>query len=221
MTSTPPSLVSRVLAARTAGTPHSSARGAPVAVRRAPSYGPPAPALAVAPRAQAHETEAWVARTLRRSCAPSAGVKQSLKTRRQPEKPAKIEKKSRIPLTSWPVGSISSTHRDASSQRPGLRSMARHARVASYDRGKGSRSSRDFANAMGSASSLISKMRSGLSIKGTTRRWWRLARTHPAVSPRSTSFFSAATSESSRAWCEGGDTPWYQEAALSRSTLLV
>jgi hypothetical protein len=61
----------------------------------------------------------------------------------------------------------------------------------------------------------------GLSIKGMTRRWWRLASTHPAVSPRSTSFFSAATSESSRAWCEGGDTPWYQEAALSRSTLPV
>jgi hypothetical protein len=28
-----------------------------------------------------------------------------------------------------------------------------------------------------------------------------LARTHPAVSPRFASFFSAATSESSRAWC--------------------
>jgi hypothetical protein len=48
-----------------------------------------------------------------------------------------------------------------------------------------------------------------------------LARTYPAVSPRSASFFSAATSESSRAWCEGGDTPWYQESALSRSTLPV
>jgi hypothetical protein len=48
-----------------------------------------------------------------------------------------------------------------------------------------------------------------------------LARTHPAVSQRFASFFSAATSESSRAWCEGGDTPWYQEAALSRSTLPV
>jgi hypothetical protein len=97
--------------------------------------------------------------------------------------------------------------------------MARHARVAAYDRGKGSRSSRDSANATRSASSCISKMRSRLSIKGTIRRWWRLARTHPAVSPRSASFFNVATSESSRAWCEGGDTPWYQEAALSRSTL--
>jgi hypothetical protein len=110
---------------------------------------------------------------------------------------------------------------DASSQRPDLRSMARRARVAAYDRGKGSRSSRDLASTMGSASSLISKMRSRLSIKGTTRQWWRLARTHPAVSPLSASSFSAATSESNRAWCEGGDTPWYQEAALSRSTLPV
>jgi hypothetical protein len=99
--------------------------------------------------------------------------------------------------------------------------MARRARVATYNRGKGSCNSRDSANAMGSASSLISKMRSGLSIKGTTRRWWRLARTHPAVSPQSSSSFSAATSESSCAWCEGGDTPWYQEAALSRSTVPV
>jgi hypothetical protein len=56
---------------------------------------------------------------------------------------------------------------------------------------------------------------------GTIRRWRRLVRTHPAVSPRSSSFFSAATSESSRAWCEGGDTPWYQEEALFLSTLPV
>jgi hypothetical protein len=74
---------------------------------------------------------------------------------------------------------------------------------------------------MGSASSLISKMRSRLSIRGTIRRWWRLARTHPAVNPRSASFFSVAASESSRAWCEGRDTQWYQEAALSLSTLPV
>jgi hypothetical protein len=99
--------------------------------------------------------------------------------------------------------------------------MERRARVAAYDRRNGSRSSRDSASAMGSASSLISKMWSLLSINGTTRRWWRLPRTHPAVSLLSASSFSAATSESSRTWCEGGDTPWYQEAALSRSTLPV
>jgi hypothetical protein len=38
---------------------------------------------------------------------------------------------------------------------------------------------------------------------------------------RFASFFNAATSESSRTWCEGGDTPWYQEVAFSLSTLLV
>jgi hypothetical protein len=107
------------------------------------------------------------------------------------------------------------------SQHPGLRSMARRARVPAYSRGKRSRSSRDSANATGSASSSISKMRSRLSIRGTIRRWWRLARTHTTVSPRSARCFNAARSESSRAWCEGGDTPWYQEAAFSLSTLLV
>jgi hypothetical protein len=86
--------------------------------------------------------------------------------------------------------------------------MARRARVAANAREKGSGSNRDLANTMGSTISVISKMRSGLSIKGTTRRWWRLARTHPVISPRSAIFFSTATSESSRAWCWGGDTPW-------------
>jgi hypothetical protein len=41
----------------------------------------------------------------------------------------------------------------------------------------------------------------------------------PRGQTRSASFFNAATSEFSRAWCWGGDTPWYQEGALSRSTL--
>jgi hypothetical protein len=99
--------------------------------------------------------------------------------------------------------------------------MERHTRVAANARGKGSGSNRNLTNTMGSVISVISKMRSGLSIKGTIRRWWRLARTHPAVSARSASFFSAATSESSRAWCWGGDTPWCQKAAFSRSTLSV
>jgi hypothetical protein len=162
-----------------------------------------------------------VGRTSRRSRSPSAGVRRSLKTRRQLEKPARLEIRSRTLLTSEPVGSISNAHRTSSPQRPDLRSMARRARVAANARGKGSCSSHDPANATGSATSVISKTRSGLSIKGTTRRWWRLARTHPAVSPRFASFFSTVTSESSRAWCWGGDTPWYQEAALSRSTLPV
>jgi hypothetical protein len=54
-----------------------------------------------------------VGRTSRRSRAPSAGVGRSLKTRRQPKKPAKQERKLRNPLTNWPTGSISSTHRAA------------------------------------------------------------------------------------------------------------
>jgi hypothetical protein len=116
---------------------------------------------------------------------------------------------------------MENAHRDALSQRPGLRSMARRARVAAYSRGKRSCSSRDSANATGSASSSISKMRSRLSVRGTIRRWWRLARTHPAVSPQFARCFNAARSESSRTWCEGGDTPWCQEMAFSLSTLLV
>jgi hypothetical protein len=39
--------------------------------------------------------------------------------------------------------------------------------------------------------------------------------------PASTRFFNAVRSESSRAWCEEGDTLWYQESALSISTLPV
>jgi hypothetical protein len=44
---------------------------------------------------------------------------------------------------------------------------------------------------------------------------------HPAVSPRSARCFNAATSESSRAWCEDGDTPWCQEMAFCLSILPV
>jgi hypothetical protein len=204
MTSTPPSPARRVLAARAARTPRSSARDAPGAASHAPSCGPPAPALAVVPRTRARGTEAWAGRTSRRSGSPSAGVRRRLKTRRQLEKPAKQETRSRTLLTSGPVGSISNAHRTSSPQRPDLRSMAHRARVAANARGKGSSSSRDLANATGSAISVISKMRSGFSIKGTTRRWWRLARTHPAVSTRPASSFSLATSESSRAWCWAG-----------------
>jgi hypothetical protein len=66
----------------------------------------------------------------------------------------------------------------------------------------------DLASATGFAVSVISKMRSGLSIRGTTRRWWRKARTVAAVSPRPASFLSAARSESNRLRCWTGDTPW-------------
>jgi hypothetical protein len=49
-------------------------------------------------------------------------------------------------------------------------SKALRAWVAAYSRRRGLCSMRDLASAMGSAVSVISKMRSGLSIRGTTRR---------------------------------------------------
>jgi hypothetical protein len=80
-------------------------------------------------------------------------------------------------------------------------STALRARVSAYPRSRGVESIRDLASTTGSASSVISKMQSGLSIKGTIRRWWRKARTVVAVSPRVARFFSAARSESSRLRC--------------------
>jgi hypothetical protein len=60
--------------------------------------------------------------------------------------------------------------RDTSSLRAALRSMARRTRVAAYFRVRRSGINRDCASATGSTSSCISKMRSGLSIRGTIRR---------------------------------------------------
>jgi hypothetical protein len=77
---------------------------------------------------------------------------------------------------------------------------------------------RDLASATGSASSIISKMQSGLSIRGTIRRWWRKARTVAAVIPRVARLFSAARSESSRLRCWTVDTPWPQELGFFQST---
>jgi hypothetical protein len=136
------------------------------------------------PRARAHKTGAWAGRTARRSRAPSAGIRRSLKTRRHPKNQQNKKEKEKFLLTNWPTGSMANAHRAVSSLRPTLRSMARHARVAAYSRGKRSGSSRNSTNAMGFALSSISKMQSRLSIRGTIRRWWRLARTHPAVNPR-------------------------------------
>jgi hypothetical protein len=59
--------------------------------------------------------------------------------------------------------------RATSSFRPVLRSMARRACVAAYSRGKRPGINRDYTSATGFASSCILKMRSGLSIGGTTR----------------------------------------------------
>jgi hypothetical protein len=61
-------------------------------------------------------------------------------------------------------------------------------------------------------------MQSGLSIRGTIRRWWRKARTVAAVIPRVARLFSAARSESSHLRCWTVDTPWPQELGFSQST---
>jgi hypothetical protein len=79
--------------------------------------------------------------------------------------------------------------------------------VSTYSRRRGLGSIRDLASATGFAVSVISKMQSGLSIRGTTRRWWRKARTVAAVSPRAARLLSAAKSESSRLRCWTVDTP--------------
>jgi hypothetical protein len=47
------------------------------------------------------------------------------------------------------------------------------------------------------AASVISKMQSGLSIRGTIRRFWRKARTPNAVSPCAARLFRAARTGSS------------------------
>jgi hypothetical protein len=54
---------------------------------------------------------------------------------------------------------------------------------------------------------LISKMLSSLSMRGTIRLWWRLARTKAAPNLASARPFSAFRSDSSRSWHEEGDTP--------------
>jgi hypothetical protein len=56
---------------------------------------------------------------------------------------------------------------------------------------------------------------------GTIRLWWRLARTEAAPNPASAKLFNAFRRDSNRSWREEGDKPWYQESALSFSTLPV
>jgi hypothetical protein len=63
--------------------------------------------------------------------------RRNIKMRQQLEELAKSKTKSRTPLTSRPVGSISRSHRDPS-LRADLGSMALRARVAAYSRRRGS-----------------------------------------------------------------------------------
>jgi hypothetical protein len=97
--------------------------------------------------------------------------------------------------------------------------MARLALVDTYCGGKRSFSNRERANNVGLAASLISYMRSSLSMRGTIRLWWRLARTKAPPNPASARLFNAIRIDSSRSWREEGDRPWCQESAFSFSTL--
>jgi hypothetical protein len=101
-------------------------------------------------------------------------------------------------LTSGPSGSMANDQSATSSVLMTLWLTARLALVAAYSRGRRSSSSRDCATATGSVVSSISKMWSRLSMRGTIRRWWRLARTEAAISPASAKAFSAFKAESSR-----------------------
>jgi hypothetical protein len=105
-TSTPLSRARKAPTGRAVGTPRSSAPGAPGAAHSALFCAPPAPALAVAPRTRARETGAWAGRTARRSRAPSAGTRQSLKTRRRPKtsRTRKESKKFTHQLADWEHG---------------------------------------------------------------------------------------------------------------------
>jgi hypothetical protein len=67
------------------------------------------------------------------------------------------------------VGSISRSHKDRSLRRDWASTVLR-ARVAAYSRKRGVCSIRDLTSAEGFAVSVMSKMRSGLSISGTIRR---------------------------------------------------
>jgi hypothetical protein len=73
--------------------------------------------------------------------------------------------------------------------------MARLALVAAYSGERHSCTSRERTNAVGLAVSLISKMRSALSMRGMIRLWWRLARTEAAPNPASTRPFNVLRSD--------------------------
>jgi hypothetical protein len=143
-------------------------------------------ALAAAPRDQARESGEWAGQISRRSTAPAAS-KASKCVNNPRYRQNRNETKN-------------STHQLAGGEHLKVPQRPVVAHGLGVD-GVPRTGSRDLTSAMGSAVSVISKMRSGLSIRGTTRRWWRKARTAPAVSPRSAKFFSASRSESNRFRC--------------------
>jgi hypothetical protein len=79
-----------------------------------------------------------------------------------------------------------------------LRLIARFTLVAAYSGRRRSCSSRERTRDVGLATSLISKMRSSLSMRGMIRRWWRLAKIEAAPSPASARLRSALVSNSNR-----------------------
>jgi hypothetical protein len=78
-------------------------------------------------------------------------------------------------LTGWVSGSITNDQSSSSLCGTTLRLTTRLARVAAYSLRRRSCSSRERANDVGLAVSLISKMWSSLSMRGMIRRWWKLA----------------------------------------------
>jgi hypothetical protein len=50
-------------------------------------------------------------------------------------------------------------------------------------------------------------MRSSLSMKGMTRRWWKLAMTDVTASPESANWRRASVRDSCLLCLDGGDTP--------------
>jgi hypothetical protein len=79
-------------------------------------------------------------------------------------------KRRRETLTRSAPGSIANDHRSSSLLCTTLGFTARLAHVAAYTQASDSSSNRERARATGLASSVISKMRSSLSMRGITRR---------------------------------------------------
>jgi hypothetical protein len=177
----------------------------------------PAPAPVAARRGRPLRLTAWAGQTARHPQSPSA-KRQLSRSRRCV---ARERGKEEGLLTAGASGSITNDQRSSLLCRLALRLMARLALVAAYSRRKWSCSNRERANAVGLAASLISWMRSSLSMRGTIRLGggWRGPKPRPTRRPPRP--FDAFRSDSSRSWREEGDTPWCQESAFSFSTLPV
>jgi hypothetical protein len=99
-------------------------------------------------------------------------------------------------LTGGASGSITDDQRSSSLCDTHLRLTARLTLVAAYSGRRHSYSSWEHASDEGLAASLISKMWSSLSMRGTIPRWWRLAMIEAAPSLASARLRSAVVSDS-------------------------